>query len=372
MTKLEEDDHRGIGNHGNFTIRLRRRIYRYRGLLASFLVACLSSVVTILVTFVQGTANSSQLVFARGFCSCVVSLILLIALGIEMKPTSRQEFRGLAVQGVSSSVVVWTLYYAYQNMPTGDAAAIVYGYIAFSALFGRIFLKEPLRWFEAIMVAITIIGIILIIRPPFLFGSHGNEGASTLLPAMSALCTSLSSAFLTVAFRALGKLDTNPIKSLLYCSICIMALSSISITLNRDWQLPGCLDTRLLVVTVSLLGYLTMLIFAYALSVENIVVVTVITVNEIYLVFFADIFLLGTSPNLFSILGIFMIISSSIGISYRKFVQMRRSEDKNHISDVIQLDIGEQQDEMNTESEEEAREDVREPGDPPLPAESRV
>lgn len=360
--------HQGIGDYtkcitpemGDYANCIRivswSKIYRYRGLIAAFVAACLSSIVTILVSLAHGTSDASQLVFTRGLLSSVFSSALLIGLGVQLTPTSRDEVKGLLLQGILSYVSLWSLYYAYQNMSPGDAATIFYGYIAFSAIFGRILLKEPLGCFEGIMLFITLAGVILIIRPPFLFGSQGSvETTTKLLPALCALFSSLCSACMTVALRALGKQNTNPIKSVMYCALFQLVLSSASITITGSWSISACVRQRLEIVAFAILAFLALSLFVYALSLENIALVTVITVNEVYLVFCVETFFLGRNPNLLSIIGMVMIVSSSLVISGKKVMQMRKqldhkindkdvkkvdSDAENH-DDIMEEDVGE-------------------------------
>lgn len=319
--------------HGDWSasssaVRVKNCLFNYRGILFAFVTACTSSVVVILVSLLQGSVDSSKLTFFRGSFSCVSSLIFLIYKNISIKPTSFHEVKFFALYGTSTSFAVLAQYYAYQNMPTGDATAILYSYIAFGVVFGRILLKEHLGLFEGLFVLLAIVGVLLIVRPSFLFGYGEESQESTFLPAVLAVLASVAGAFVAVALRALGKQNTHPMKSIHYCAICLLVLSSVSITIQGGWSLPICTKDRLLTVAFALASFLLLVFFACALAAESIVLVTVITVSEVWIVFFLDTFLLGTSANLLSILGILLIVGSSIAISAKKLYHLRKGSEE--------------------------------------------
>lgn len=61
-------------------------------------------------------------------------------------------------------------FYAFRHMPLADASVIVFSVPVFVSIFARIFLKEPCGIFNVITVCLTLIGVVLITRPPLLFG----------------------------------------------------------------------------------------------------------------------------------------------------------------------------------------------------------
>lgn len=61
-------------------------------------------------------------------------------------------------------------FYAFRNMPLADASVIVFSVPVFVAVFAYIFLKEPCGLFNILTIILTLIGVILITRPTFIFG----------------------------------------------------------------------------------------------------------------------------------------------------------------------------------------------------------
>ncbi|PIK37889.1 putative solute carrier family 35 member G1-like [Apostichopus japonicus] len=300
-----------------------RAIYNNRGIFLAVATSCMSAFVTVIVSILHGSVHSTQLTFIRGVFSYVLSLTFLIYKKIPIKSSSREEFKVCTVYGILSVTSIFGQYYAVQNMPPGDAAAILYGYIAFSVVFGRLLLKEKFGWIEALMVVSTITGVILIMRPSFLFGSDGSGKSTKLLPGLCVLYSSVASGFITVALRSLGQQNTHPMKSVNFYAAFLVVFGAIPVTIKQEWNLPDCVINRLLIVSFGFTTFMLMVTFTCALVTESIAVVTVITVSEVWIVFFIDIMVLDTTANIWSIFGIALIVGSSVGISVKRIYEGR-------------------------------------------------
>lgn len=323
-----EESRRDVTNHGSYLTRSGRFLYRHRGILVAFSVACGSALISILVAYLKGAIGPSHITLTRGILNSFFCITIFIYKGSRMRPNSFQEFKYLSLLGFLGATGLWALYYAYQNMPTGDAAAIVYGYIAFTALFGRIFLKEPFGCFEIVLVGFTVGGVVLIMRPPLLFGGTESGQKTHVIPGLAAFTTCVLAALQTVILRALGKQKTDPIKSVLYSALSLTFIAVLSISIEQKWSVPGCTLTRLLAVAIAVISFVMYWGFTYALTVENALFISVITVSEVYLVFFADVLLFGTKVEWLSVAGIMMIVLSSLVTSFRKIYSQRKQKEK--------------------------------------------
>ncbi|KAJ8019954.1 Solute carrier family 35 member G1 [Holothuria leucospilota] len=290
--------------------------------------ACCSSTITIVVSLLKDTVDSTEIAFVRGLVTMFLSMVILIYKGENLKPSSFNEFKFLAAQGIFGAAGIWSMYYAYQNMPTGDASAIVFSYIAFTALFERIFLKEPFGWLEMILTGVTIAGVVFIMRPPFLFGGVEENQPRYFIPAIVALVSAIFMALMVVVIRTLGKLNTQALKPAFYFACSLMIFTGISIVSQRGWTMPGCTITRLITVGLGFVAFAMFSCLSYALSVESGAYVTMITVSEVYMVFLVDVFFLGTTPTWLSIGGVVMIVGASTITSVKKIIQAKKEENQ--------------------------------------------
>lgn len=326
----EEEVHRNC----NCLKRILLSIYHHRGILVAFAAAFCSVSSTLTVSSLEGAIGATEITFMRGFVTATLSLVLLIRRGVPIRPSSLRELMLLALHSLLGAVAIWTQYYAYQNMATADAAAIIFGYIAFTALFARIFLKEPFGWLEMLLIALTITGVIFIMQPPFLFGGYGSEKSTQIIPALAAFCTSLLGGFQMVALRQLGKQGTDACKTVMYMGIALMVCTAISIASGgAGWSVPGCSFTRFLTVLIGLFSFTSFSLLSFALTLENAVVISLITVSQVYLIFIADVLFFGARPDWFSITGTVLIVGSSMANSLKTVFGKKRTaatEDSKH------------------------------------------
>ena len=191
---------------------------RFNGYIVDFASACMYACMAIVVSSLADEMKSLTLAFARAFVSTSLSLIVMCYHGTDISIKSTSEFKFQLVNAVLVSVAMVCQFYAYQHMPTADASAIVYGYVAFAGVYGRILLKEPLGIFGVVMVILTFVGILMIARPPFLFqifeGGTFETNTVEILPAIVAVIGTQMIALNIVTLRFMGKQNIPVMKSL--------------------------------------------------------------------------------------------------------------------------------------------------------------
>lgn len=60
-------------------------------------------------------------------------------------------------------------FYAFRHMSLSDASVIIFSTPVFVVIFAKIFLNEPCGLFNAVTIFFTLMGVVLITRPPLLF-----------------------------------------------------------------------------------------------------------------------------------------------------------------------------------------------------------
>jgi drug/metabolite transporter (DMT)-like permease len=129
------------------------------------------SVMSLLVKLAGRGVPSQEIVFARSLIMTVLSFALLRRQGIA--PLGRQ--RGLLiVRGLFGFAALSCFYYAIVHLPLADATVIQYTNPAFAAVFAVFVLGERMRRREVVCVVLSIIGVLLVAQPGFLFGGGGG------------------------------------------------------------------------------------------------------------------------------------------------------------------------------------------------------
>ncbi|XP_043521928.1 solute carrier family 35 member G1-like isoform X2 [Frieseomelitta varia] len=190
-------------------------------------------------------------------------------------------------------------FYAFRHMPLADASVVVFSVPVFVAIFARIFLKEPCGIFNVITVCLTLIGVILITRPPLIFGhtieslsnGHIKTQHADLWGAVAAFSATLFGANAYVLLRALKG------------ALC----------------LPRCGTDRLLVVALALFSFGGQILLTLALQMEQAGPVAIARSADIVFAFFWQVLFFNEIPNPYSVGGAIVVTSSVLLTGLRKW-----------------------------------------------------
>lgn len=313
----------------SFTARLTYQLFNHRGLIYAIGATCAFAIPSICVKILQEEVGPNQLAFFRAVIILVMSLISMIHSGTSPKPSSCQELKFFVIHATFSTLAVATSFYAFQNMRAADAAAIMYAYPAFTGFLGRIFLKESFGVLEVILVSVTLLGVVLVAQPAFIFGSNPEEEPGHTghpLTPLVALAGCFCVAMVVLSVRAMGKQDIDAVKVLFYYGLLGTILPGILATAVGQWKLSNCSSTKLITVVIGLLSYLANLLFIQALAIESAVYVAIICMNEALVVFVLEVLFLAMTPQLLSVIGMITILGSSIALTLFRFKRKAQAE----------------------------------------------
>jgi drug/metabolite transporter (DMT)-like permease len=113
----------------------------------------------------------------------------------------------LILRGVCGSFSVATNYTAVSLLPLGDAAGINMLKPCVVALAAWTLLGEPLGPAGAAGLAVSLAGVTVLVRPPFLFGDAGGTewGAARATGTAAAIASCVFSAGVALSIRRIGK-----------------------------------------------------------------------------------------------------------------------------------------------------------------------
>lgn len=213
-------------------------------------------------------------------------------------------------------------FYAFRHMPLADASVIIFSTPVFVAIFARVFLKEQCSTFNVITIILTLIGVVLITRPPFLFGDeenterHGNKNYDIWGP-VAAISSTLFGANVYILLRALKGLHFSVIMTnfgafaLVYTLIVCTSIKALC------W--PGTGKDRWLVVVLGILSFLGQILLTLSLQLEQAGPVAIARCADIVFAFIWQIAFFGETPTGFSLLGALLVVSSVILTALKKW-----------------------------------------------------
>lgn len=137
------------------------------------------SVMSLLVKVAGEGMPSQQIVLARGVVTLVLSWGLLRSAGVRLWGNDPKR---LALRGLLGFGGLSCFYFSLVHLPIAEATVIQYMNPVFTALLAGWLLGERMGRREAACVAASLLGVVLVTRPGFLFG-----GGARLEPAYVAV-----------------------------------------------------------------------------------------------------------------------------------------------------------------------------------------
>lgn len=112
-----------------------------------------------------------QLVYSRGICAFVMSWFVNSTQNIEFYTKTPSTNKKLISRGLISFFGNSLWMYGIQNMPLSEAVTLIQTGPVFSGLFAMYYLKEKFDITQGITMVMSLFGVLLVVKPPFLFGS---------------------------------------------------------------------------------------------------------------------------------------------------------------------------------------------------------
>ncbi|XP_048194627.1 solute carrier family 35 member G1 [Perognathus longimembris pacificus] len=292
------------------------------GLFYTLLSAFLFSVASLFVKKVQDVHAVEISAFR-----CVFQMLVIIPCLIYRKsgfigPKDQQLF--LLLRGVLGSTAMILMYYAFQTTSLADATVIAFSCPVFTSLFACIFLKEKYSLWDAFFTLFAITGVILIVRPPFLFGSStaGVEKNYSvhLKGTFAAIGHAVLAAMTIVILRKMGK-SVDYFLSIWYYVILGLLESIIVLFILGEWSLPHCGLDRLFLILIGLLGLGGQIFMTKALQIEKAGPVAMTKTMDVVFAFIFQIIFFNDVPTWWTVGGALCVVASSTGAALRKWLQ---------------------------------------------------
>lgn len=322
VTLLEVKDAEGAvwsQERGPFLRCLRSQ----KGVLLILLSTIFFTLQAVVVSYLKNDLTSTVIVAIQLWLIFSIVFPLMVLWGIPIVgPKDNLKF--LIVRSFVGSMNLALKYFAFQNMRIGDATAIFFATPAFTGIFARIILKEPFNKLEMVVVALSIIGVLIVSQPPFLFPKGQDEKVqNTPAGIASAVSAMLLTSLAFVLIRKMGKRNIRPLQTIMYFSVIGGVLLSTFNTVSGNWVLPACGSTRYILLGFGGLGFCTQVLVTYVLTLEKAVVVSVARSNEVFLTFLFEFLIFSVVPSLLSCIGSLLIVSSILLLLWKKTIRDR-------------------------------------------------
>ncbi len=253
---------------------------------------------------------SSQIVLVRAALTLAMSWWAVRQAGLPSIWGHNRHL--LLVRGSLGAIGINCFYWSLVHLPLGDATLIQYTNPIFATVLAALWVGERVRTGEMLCLAAAMVGVILITRPGFLFGSAASAYASrdVAIALFGAVCSG-------AAYAAVRKMGTSehPSVVVLYLPLVTFPIAIPFATTN--WLLPTSAEW-LLLLGVGAATQLAQVFMTRGLQAETAVRAT--TTGYLQIVFAGawGVLLLGERPSPWTLAGASVIVGSALVLAFGK------------------------------------------------------
>ena len=295
------------------------------------------------IKLLTGSVSALEIAAFRQFSAVIYLSPPLLFKNISMRIERKHvPFIGLWI--IASTAATCFSYYALVYISAGDAIAIMFSSPIFTGIMAWIFLREKLTLLDALFLSLTIVGIVLIARPSFIFvGLQVPQHSNVVLGVIAALTSTVSISASTVVMRKLGKTNIHPFSLLVILGVTGTLLVSIVASILNVWKIPQCGFERIILIISGILAIAGHVPILYAIKVEKAVNVAMFRTNMVIFTIIFEFAIFGTTPFYLSLIGTGLIIFSSLGTTIKKWNtanrRKRRLDERNGQSENENSDL---------------------------------
>ncbi|KAF8623271.1 hypothetical protein AX17_007477 [Amanita inopinata Kibby_2008] len=246
----------------------------------------------------------------------------------------------LLFRGLSGFVGLFGIYYSLQYLSLSDATVLTFLTPLCTAVAGALFLRETFRRTQAFAGVVSLCGVVLIARPPFLFGNRDSASALVTETVAEIVTRSVSTSKGTptermiavgvalfgvlggtgayTSIRAIGK-RAHPLHTMAYFSSLCVVISTVGMIVTRTpFIIPPRLDWLALLLMIGIFGFLAQVLLTMGLQREAAGRASMAVYTQIVFATILERIFFHTSPSLLSAIGICMILSSALYVAVTK------------------------------------------------------
>ncbi|XP_013793571.1 solute carrier family 35 member G1-like, partial [Limulus polyphemus] len=111
-------------------------------------------------------------------CECLLQTFIFISISIYSGHhffEVPEERWFLIIRGITGVLYANLIFYSFSLIPLADASTIAFSAPVFVSFLACILLKEPCGLFQIVSVVVTVVGVVMIAKPTFIFGYNKED-----------------------------------------------------------------------------------------------------------------------------------------------------------------------------------------------------
>ena len=280
---------------------------KYAAYFYMFLSSFFFAVMTLFVKF-SSHIPPYQVIYSRAFLNILLCFAVLNSSSDVLSPKNIKTHKLLIRRGILGGAALSLYFHSIYFLPLSIVSVLQRISPLWVGILGFLFYNEAYGLIQIISTAVSMIGVLMIMKPKFLFGSEDiPKSDAYILGMILALANSVLQAIIQLTIREL-KDRSNILIIVFYFNFFNLLISGVgqffeeSILLSsHDW---------LLMFIVAVLGWVAQLFRARSLFIEKAFILSIMGYFQIIFSYFFDIYFLGESIDVYSYLGIIVIMIS--------------------------------------------------------------
>jgi len=298
--------------------------------------AVIFSLMSLLVSTLSETLPAFQIVWARCVIqfSCAAASCRFYDVKI-LGPRDRRPW--LLLRGSLGFTGFTCYYYAMSQLTLADATTIFFTAPLYTGILGYLFLKERISKFDIACTLVSVCGVIMIVRPPFIFGADSgdgsedsgsdrtsNTGTAHTAGVIAAIMGSLFSACVYIAIRKVGP-GVHPLVLVGYMGLVGMFIAPL-LSIIQPFELPPTAEAWLGLIGVGLISFIGQIFFNKGVQLEKAGPASMIRNLDVAFSFMWQITIQGIHPHTWSVIGAIIISASVVVMGVRKWKAEAKKE----------------------------------------------
>jgi drug/metabolite transporter (DMT)-like permease len=236
----------------------------------------------------------------------------------------------LVFRGLTGFFGISGLYFSLQYLSLSDATVLTFLVPILTGFSGAVFLKEPLSLRELLAGLCSFVGVLLIARPQFLFGSpqmFSDPSKVTQTQRMFSVIVALigvvgaTGAYTII--RGIGKRAHVLHFMMYFSSQCVLACTLGMILFKQPLVIPTRTSWLVMLFLIGIFGFVSQTLLTMGLQRETAGRGTLAIYSSIVFAVVFEFIVFRTTPSALSIIGTLIIVSSAIYITLTKKIVTR-------------------------------------------------
>lgn len=263
-----------------------------------------------------------QVVVVRGLLQQLVMALVLMKRGTN--PCSTSEPKAillLTAVAATGGLRILFIFTSFSSLPLGDATTILFSSPVLVIALSVFLLKERCGVFRFLAALVLVIGVVLIAKPPMIFGQNEEAEYNVLGYSLVFLATTMSAIGIVLTKLLANKVEKAVILFYLGLAAAFCGAAGL-VTLDKP-KLAVPAWEWILTVLIGILGLVQQYCLVWAVQLESPARVTVVRSLQIILAYAVQVVMFDQVPLATDLVGALAVLATVIAITFEKQITER-------------------------------------------------